>query len=195
MVRGGAGAEAGTAASLYVAYPLWLVGGAFGLHHFYLGDDNKAFVYAITFGGFGFGWLRDLWCLPSYVRALNAPDEPQPWPRRKSFFLMAGLFAVSHWLGRIATLALAPSWLAHPAWEIIVRSVACALGAYLIGHSRYPWLAFRACVGPLTRMQLSSHNHGAILEACAGVGGCTSGATRVAEHGPLPARVLHPRPR
>lgn len=53
---------------MVVAYVLWVFGGWFGLHQFYLGRDRHAFALWSTFGGcFGFGWLRDLWHLPEYV--------------------------------------------------------------------------------------------------------------------------------
>lgn len=58
--------------SLFVAYLCWLVGGLFGLHHFYLGRDKHAFITLATFGGyFTLGLIRDLWRLPEYVRDAN----------------------------------------------------------------------------------------------------------------------------
>jgi TM2 domain-containing membrane protein YozV len=44
-------------ASLFVAYILWLVGGFFGLHHFYLGRDLQAFLW---------------WCLPGGESSLSS---------------------------------------------------------------------------------------------------------------------------
>ncbi|KAK7483494.1 hypothetical protein BaRGS_00025293, partial [Batillaria attramentaria] len=56
-------------ASLIVAYVLWLFGGIFGAHHFYLKRDRQAFVWIATLGGVcGLGWLRDIWHIPRYVR-------------------------------------------------------------------------------------------------------------------------------
>lgn len=62
--------------STFLAYLLWLFGGVFGLHHFYLGRDIQAFLWWCTLGGyFGFGWLRDIFYIPSYVA--NANQDPE----------------------------------------------------------------------------------------------------------------------
>lgn len=58
-------------ANIVVAYIFWLLGGPFGLHHFYLGRDKHAFVWYISFGGLLLGWFRDLWRLPEYVYQAN----------------------------------------------------------------------------------------------------------------------------
>jgi len=59
-----------------VTYCLWLVGGWLGLHHFYLGRDRQAFLWwATAGGGFGMGWVRDLWRIPEYVDDAN--NDPQ----------------------------------------------------------------------------------------------------------------------
>ena len=59
-------------ANLVIAYVLWLIGGWWGLHHFYLRRDKHAFIWWSTCGGcFGLGWIRDLWRLPEYVIAAN----------------------------------------------------------------------------------------------------------------------------
>ena len=59
--------------SVLVAYLLWLVGGAgaVGLHHFYLGRDEHALLHLYSFGALGLGTLRDVFCMPRYVRAAN----------------------------------------------------------------------------------------------------------------------------
>ena len=58
--------------SVFWAYLLWLIGGVFGLHHFYLGRDLQAFVWWSTLGGFcGMGWLYDLFHIPRYVDEAN----------------------------------------------------------------------------------------------------------------------------
>jgi len=64
------------AKSLILTYVFWLVGGAVGLHHVYLGRFKQAFLYWCMPGGyFGAGWFRDLWRIPEYVRdANNDPD-------------------------------------------------------------------------------------------------------------------------
>ncbi|ESO87977.1 hypothetical protein LOTGIDRAFT_179176 [Lottia gigantea] len=63
-------------ANLVTTYILWLVGGWFGLHHFYLGRDRHGFVWFCTCGGFfGLGWLRDLWRIPDYVDECNGTED------------------------------------------------------------------------------------------------------------------------
>jgi len=60
------------AKSLILTYIFWLFGGAFGLHHVYLGRFKQAFLYWCLPGGyFGGGWIRDLWRIPEYVRDAN----------------------------------------------------------------------------------------------------------------------------
>lgn len=62
--------------SLCVTYFLWLIGGYFGLHHFYLHRDRHAFISWMSFGCyFGAGWFRDLWRIPEYVRDANEDTE------------------------------------------------------------------------------------------------------------------------
>jgi DnaJ family protein C protein 22 len=58
-------------ANLVIAYVLWLIGGWWGLQHFYLGRDKHAFLWWSTCGCFGLGWIRDCWRLPEYVNAAN----------------------------------------------------------------------------------------------------------------------------
>ena len=55
-----------------VAYFLWLVLGYFGVHHFYLGRDKQGILWLTSFGGFFcFGWVRDFYRIPGYVREAN----------------------------------------------------------------------------------------------------------------------------
>ncbi|XP_076286972.1 TM2 and DnaJ domain-containing protein wurst [Lasioglossum baleicum] len=61
--------------SVFRTYVLWLFGGIFGAHHVYLGRDKQAIVYFSTLGGYGFGWLRDIYRIPWYVADAN--DDPR----------------------------------------------------------------------------------------------------------------------
>lgn len=64
------------AKSMLLTYVLWLFGGFFGLHHFYLHRDGHAFVMWMSAGGyFGCGWIRDIWRIPEYVKDAN--DDPE----------------------------------------------------------------------------------------------------------------------
>ncbi|XP_026189190.1 dnaJ homolog subfamily C member 22 [Mastacembelus armatus] len=63
--------------SVMVAYALWAVGGPFGLHHLYLGRDSHALLWMLTFGGFGFGWVREVIRIPAYVGEANQDADKQ----------------------------------------------------------------------------------------------------------------------
>ena len=63
-------------ASKCMAYFLWMIGGYFGLHHFYLKRDKQAFIWWCLPGGyFGAGWIRDFWRIPEYVADANNDQE------------------------------------------------------------------------------------------------------------------------
>jgi len=89
-------------ASVIITYVLWLCGGWFGLHHFYLKRDKQAFLWWGTFGGcFGLGWLRDFFRIPSYVADSSLADEPfippyshppLSWTRLLGQMVVASLF-------------------------------------------------------------------------------------------------------
>lgn len=58
--------------SVCVTYLLWLVGGLFGAHHLYLGNDLHAFIWWTTLGGyFGMGWIGEAFRIPEMVREAN----------------------------------------------------------------------------------------------------------------------------
>lgn len=61
--------------SVFIAYILWLFGGIFGLHLFYLRRDAHAFLTWTTLGGYGLGWLSDITKIPRYVRDIN--EDPK----------------------------------------------------------------------------------------------------------------------
>ncbi|XP_055529291.1 dnaJ homolog subfamily C member 22 [Wyeomyia smithii] len=62
--------------SVFIAYILWLFGGFFGLHHLYLHQDRRAFVWWCTLGGyFGCGWLSEIYQIPAMVRDCN--EDPR----------------------------------------------------------------------------------------------------------------------
>ena len=57
--------------SIIIAYVLWLVGGLFGLHHFYLRRYFQGIVWSLTLGGFGIGWIYDFFQIPGFVKYSN----------------------------------------------------------------------------------------------------------------------------
>ena len=66
--------------SKLVAYFLWLIGGIFGLHHYYIGKDDQGFLWLTSFGGyFGCGWFRDFFKIPTYVGEVNQDKRYTEW--------------------------------------------------------------------------------------------------------------------
>src|SRR5579864_6782803 len=57
--------------SLPLAYLLWLFLGIFGAHRYYLGKWFTAFIYTISFGLYGIGWMLDGLLLPFTVKRVN----------------------------------------------------------------------------------------------------------------------------
>jgi hypothetical protein len=57
--------------SSLVAHFAYVLGGAFGLHHLYLKRTSQAFLWAVSFGGFGLGTTRDLLNVRRYTKEAN----------------------------------------------------------------------------------------------------------------------------
>lgn len=60
-----------------LAYLMWLFGGWFGLHRFYLGHWFMGLLYAGTLGFLGIGWLIDGFLIPRYLKK----RAPGLWPK------------------------------------------------------------------------------------------------------------------
>lgn len=63
------------------AYPLWFPLGLLGFHHFYLKRPVWGFLYMLTLGFLGIGWLIDLFRMPTLVRNCNG-GTVRPWHNR-----------------------------------------------------------------------------------------------------------------
>ena len=124
--------------SVIVTYFLWLFGGWFGLHHFYLGRDRQAFVWWCTAGGvFGLGWFRDLFRIPEYVEDAN--DDPQFMERLAlymrqndkppvSMVRFAGQFILGWLFGILTRSAVPEDYLEKGSpWRIILYIVPYAI--------------------------------------------------------------------
>ncbi|XP_065515869.1 dnaJ homolog subfamily C member 22 [Lathamus discolor] len=105
------------AKQLLVAYGLWALGGPLGLHHLYLGRDSHALLWMLTLGGFGAGWLWDVWHLPSWVAMANGAPVARTGPvPALSALRLAGQVLVGVYFGLAAALGLpgVPAMLAQP---------------------------------------------------------------------------------
>ncbi|XP_053624867.1 dnaJ homolog subfamily C member 22 [Plodia interpunctella] len=131
--------------SILWAYVLWLFGGIFGLHHFYLRRDRHAFVWWTTLGGFGVGWLGEVLRIPRYVRDANEdPKYMQDLINRmktnkKPPFSMnrfTGMLMVGYSWGQMMMLAVPPD----EVWGINFRylnyliPLVAALGVWVVGN-------------------------------------------------------------
>lgn len=58
--------------STTTAYLLWFFLGLLGIHKFYLGKSGIGFLYLISGGLLGIGWLIDLFTLSGQVDRYNA---------------------------------------------------------------------------------------------------------------------------
>lgn len=56
------------------AYALWLFWPFYPFYALYLGRDTHGWLYSITFGGLGLGWLVDGLCIPLYVADHNESE-------------------------------------------------------------------------------------------------------------------------
>ncbi len=56
---------------VWITYLLWWFLGYLGVHKFYLEQWGMGIFYALTCGGFGIGWLIDLFTIPKQVEHAN----------------------------------------------------------------------------------------------------------------------------
>ncbi|XP_076089334.1 dnaJ homolog subfamily C member 22-like [Mytilus galloprovincialis] len=134
-------------ANLVVAYILWFFGGAWGLHHFYLGRDRHAFIWWSTWAGcFGLGWVRDLWRIPEYVYAankdpgylkdLNEKAKRYPIPQF-NIVRFAGEVVVGFLFGILIRICIPDDYVElfiGRVLSIIVPPFAVAIGVHLVGN-------------------------------------------------------------
>lgn len=55
-----------------IAWLLWICGGIFGFHRFYIGQVGRPMLMAVTLGGVGVWWIIDAFLLPGMIRKANA---------------------------------------------------------------------------------------------------------------------------
>lgn len=100
------------AKKLMITYALWAMGGPLGLHHIYLGRDSHALLWILTIGGFGFGWLREFFRIPSYVSEANQKADggrvrrPTAAPPSVGLIRFTGQVCVGVYFGWVALISL-----------------------------------------------------------------------------------------
>jgi TM2 domain-containing membrane protein YozV len=104
--------------SLLLSYILWLLGGFFGLHKFYLGRPWMGLLYFFTGGLLCLGWIVDFFTLPRQVRianllSQNAQAGQNTDLRRELEMLKRGLHG----------LLSSPSTSSPPVWRETLKSV------------------------------------------------------------------------
>lgn len=132
--------------SMFITYFLWLIGGIFGLHHFYLERDIQCFLCWCTLGGyFGFGWLRDIFYIPSYVRDANqepksVADLTQKLRTHKkppfSTSRFTSMIAMGYLFGSLLSLATPEDNIAGYSvqWVKLLIPFAISLGVWSVGN-------------------------------------------------------------
>eukprot|EP00659_Diplonema_papillatum_P001750 gene1750-2657_t len=122
--------------SVLVAYLCWLVGGWFGLHHWYLERNSQAILWTCSAGGFGIGCFLDFFYIPTYVQEYN---EGIGLPKRVfSFGIMMGYYAFAEFTARMCYF-LGP----EAAW-LVGTVVACLL--LTIGRRRMKAPSYTALI-------------------------------------------------
>lgn len=134
-------------ASKCMAYFLWMIGGYFGLHHFYLKRDKQAFIWWCLPGGyFGAGWIRDFWRIPEYVADANndqeyvkkltdkmrASDTP---PSKMARWL--GMLVVGNMFGMLIAMAVPEKDELGIDLSLLAKCLVplgCAFGVWLVGN-------------------------------------------------------------
>ncbi|KAL8163797.1 UNVERIFIED_CONTAM: DnaJ subfamily C member 22 [Gekko kuhli] len=116
---------------LWVAVALWALGGPAGLHHLYLGRDNHALLWMLTLGGFGVGWLWELWLLPGWVARANSASEVRRDGRPPlSPVRFLGQALVGIYFGLVALIGLSTL----PGFYLVALPLAVGLGVHLVSE-------------------------------------------------------------
>ena len=129
--------------AVYALWAAWPLLPFYPAYAFYLGRDDHCRLYAVTFGGFGVGWLVDGFCLPYYVADHNEPA--------------AGCTVGRRWLPSRSTVDL----LLAPLRWVLVVATGCYFG--LLGACLVPPMAAHIGAGPADGLRLAL---GLVAAAC-----------------------------
>lgn len=118
-----------------------------GLHHFYLGRDDHAFITFATFGGyFTLGLIRDLWRLPEYVRDANNDPQYLNWLHGQiklhkrppsSIVRQSGLMMVGNLMAYLVEYAIPKEYISEQTAMVLKFTLipfASAYGVWLAGN-------------------------------------------------------------
>ena len=122
-----------------IALFLWMFGGFFGLHHFYLGRDKQGFLWATSCGGFVIGWIRDFFCLRTYTEEAN---RPYPTVRRRPYITanlhrVVGILMFSSLYSTIIENAIPVDEMSENVYfwvKLLLTPLGTAFGAYMVSN-------------------------------------------------------------
>eukprot|EP00755_Sulcionema_specki_P007133 Sspe_Gene.37383::Locus_18046_Transcript_1_2_Confidence_0.500_Length_1351::g.37383::m.37383 len=126
--------------SLLVAYFLYIIGGFWGAHLWYLEQHIRAFLYMCSFGFFGMGLIYDLFMMSEYVNELVYTEETwrninsgSAWFR--NFRRICLFWMMYAWFTWVATFLLAQH-LGDGLTQVVVHPLAAvlALSVFLMGR-------------------------------------------------------------
>lgn len=129
-----------------VAYFLWLFLGWFGIHHFYLGRDNQGILWLTSCAGyFGFGWLRDFYRIPAYVKDANEDQAYMAFlgaemqynvkPRvYKNFHRIFGQIMFAMFYRMLVYMAIPEEYLELKLLLALVLPLGTAFGTYMVSN-------------------------------------------------------------
>ena len=154
-----------------IAYLLWLITGAVGGHHFYLGRDHQGLLWLTSCGGLGIGWLRDFFKIPSYVKEANEDHtfltmfknritsrlRPSIWENvsRVVAQILLGMF-----YRQVILWALPEEYMANGIIILVLAPLGYAFGSHMvsnIGSIRSPW--WYAILGAYVGELAFGHQH------------------------------------
>uniref|UniRef100_A0A671TB04 DnaJ homolog subfamily C member 22 n=1 Tax=Sinocyclocheilus anshuiensis TaxID=1608454 RepID=A0A671TB04_9TELE len=123
------------AKNVMITYALWEMGGPLGLHHIYLGRDSHALLWILTFGGFGIGWAREFFRIPSYMSEANHAAERAPVRRPQAtppppvgLIRFTGQICVGIYFGSVALISLS----SFSFFYFLVLPLSVAAGIHLV---------------------------------------------------------------
>ena len=140
--------------NLPIAYLLYFFGGIFGLHHAYLNRPNQGLAWYATCGLFGFGLLRDLYRIPTYVSLCRDDRTNDVAARVRAATIVAREGVPKLSLGRVILMVVfgtyfgfvASCLVALPRYEGeeeaafvfyvygLLRTMGAAIGIWLVGN-------------------------------------------------------------